>query len=75
MAKELVHARYEGETEVVMPELAQRERCCQPENKGGGNPAVLHKGDVILLDPHSAEGRADFSIVRAKKSAASKKEA
>ena len=80
----LVHARYLGDSEVLMPDLARRERCCQagnlheeetnawlrgdPENgvppEHGVNPHVLlRKGDVILLDRYSAQGREDFEIL------------
>lgn len=71
MADDLVHARYLGGTEVVMPDLAGRDRCCRPENQRstdlperGPIPAtVLRRGDVILLDRASAEGREDFEVV------------
>lgn len=32
-ASELVHARYLGDTEIVVPDLGTRDRCCSSENK------------------------------------------
>jgi len=74
-SKELVHARYLGDTPVVMKHLGGgAERCCIKENQRGENvhdeesgelvsgPALVCKGDVILLDRYSAEGREDFEI-------------
>lgn len=70
IAAELVHARYLGETTVVMPDLVGRERCCEEANhrtddpEGKPNPhAVLEPGDVVLLDRWSVEGRSDFELV------------
>ncbi len=65
-----VHARYLGDSPVVMPGLAGRDRCCQKANQREGDTddgihmhTLLEHGDVILLDRFSAEGRADFEIV------------
>ncbi|MGQ0671238.1 MAG: hypothetical protein ACT4PO_16520 [Actinomycetota bacterium] len=74
--KQQVHARYLGGTPVVMPDLDGRVRCCRPANQrdtehkaweeaGPDSPdpqCLLVTGDVILLDPRSAE-REDFEIV------------
>lgn len=71
-AAELIHARYIDETEQVMPDLGTRPRCCDEKNHREDDPSarpnpttVIRKGDIILLDRHSAEGRADFEIVKA----------
>lgn len=81
----LVHAHYLGDTPVVMPDLAGRDRCCRDENQRavpvdddgnelpveGPHPhTLLKRGDVILLDRHSAEEREDFEIDEDKKSGA-----
>ncbi|HXF71138.1 MAG TPA: hypothetical protein VNO79_00825 [Actinomycetota bacterium] len=70
MSEEFVHARYVGTTVVVVPDLAHRGRCCRAENLRPDDPTarpnpktVLEPGDVILLDRHSAEGRADFEVL------------
>lgn len=74
---ELVHSRYLGQTPVVMPDLATRERCCDSDNnreearakweaegREGPDPAVLLvEGDVILLPHDEAEGREDFEVI------------
>lgn len=64
-SKELVHARYVGDTEVVFPH-AEGSRCCRPENVEGHEeqPALVKKGDVILVDRYSAEGREDLELVK-----------
>ncbi|MFL5736658.1 MAG: hypothetical protein ACJ76P_04895 [Actinomycetota bacterium] len=71
MPKEkFVHARYTGDSPQVMPDLMSRDRCCKAKNQreddpnGNPNPrALIEKGDVILLDRYSAEGRPDFELV------------
>lgn len=78
-SKELVHARYLGDTPVVFKHLASQLRCCQSENHREENEydelgqlvkgnALVCKGDVILLDRFSAEEREDFEIVDEPKS-------
>lgn len=72
----LVHARYLGDAPVLMPDLAGRDRCCLQENHRPAEAdedgliasTLLRKGDVILLDRHSAEGRDDFEVVKEPKS-------
>lgn len=95
---ELIHAKYVGETDIVMPVLGERDRCCRKENdregqtgpvdkEGKPDPegetpkgeealppgierrALVRKGDVILLDRWSAEGRDDFTPLEEEPSA------
>lgn len=76
-SKDLVHARYMGDTPVVMKHLSDdAQRCCIDENQRGENEiedgqlvrghALVVKGDVILLDRYSAEGREDFVVTEPK---------
>lgn len=71
-AHELVHAKYLGDSAVVMPGLAGRDRCCRKENQRPAEApegetlkphTLLEHGDVVLLDRYSAEGRDDFELV------------
>jgi hypothetical protein len=68
-----IHARYIGDSDQIFPHLKDGPRCCLPENQREAtvdedgnlptNPVLVKKGDVILLDRYSAEGREDFEIV------------
>lgn len=79
---DLVHARFLGDSPVVMPDLAGRERCCleanhrpaEPDEEGLIQSTLLRKGDVILLDRASAEGREDFAVLKPSKSSKTVKE-
>lgn len=80
----LVHAKYLGDSPVVMPRLAGRDRCCRKENQRPAEApegetlkphTLLEHGDVVLLDRYSAEGRDDFELVTEDEKAKPKKPA
>lgn len=82
--EDLVEARYLGDSDILMPDLADRPRHSSdehnrvaehnawnlgdpdkgiPQQQGPDPLTLVRKGDVILLDRWSADGRDDFEIV------------